>query len=73
MYYRKSWYRDELRVERPVFDSRHGQSIFLYSTAFKLALGPTEPPTKLVPGVKRPGCEADHLPLCSAEIKNAGA
>jgi hypothetical protein len=24
-------------------------------------------------GIKRPGCEADHLPLSSAEVENVGA
>jgi hypothetical protein len=27
-------------------------------------------PEGLVPGVKRPGCEADHLSPSSAEVKN---
>jgi hypothetical protein len=41
-----------------------------------MALGPTQPPIQLVwwavsSGVKRPGCEADHSPPSSAEVKNA--
>jgi len=38
--------------------------------------GPTRPPIQwvsedLTPGVKRLGCEADHSPFPSAEMKNA--
>jgi hypothetical protein len=49
------------------FDSRRGPGIFLFSTASRPALGPTQPPIKWVPGalssgIKRPGREADHLP-----------
>jgi hypothetical protein len=48
--------------------------IFLFTTASRMALGPTQPPIQLVPGalslgVKRPGCEADHSPPSSAEVK----
>jgi hypothetical protein len=40
------------------------------------ALGPTQPPIQWAPedlssDVKRPGHEADHSPLSSAEVKNA--
>jgi hypothetical protein len=43
-----------------------------------LALGPNQPPIQWVPGVislgvKQLGCEADHSPPSSAEIKNGGA
>jgi hypothetical protein len=34
------------------------------------ALGPTQPPTQWVPGVLSPGCDADHSPPSSAEVKN---
>jgi hypothetical protein len=52
--------------------------IFLFYTASRPALGPTQPPIQcvlwaLTPGVKRPGREADHLPPSSAEVKNDGA
>jgi len=36
------------------------------------ALGPTQSPIWWVPGVKRPGREADHLPPSDAEVKNVG-
>jgi hypothetical protein len=56
------------------FDPRRGLGIFLFTTASKTALGPTQPPIQWVPGalslgVKRPGREADHSPPSSAEIK----
>jgi hypothetical protein len=46
--------------------------IFLFTIAFRAALGPTQPPIQWVPGdltlgVKRPGREADHS--SSAEVK----
>jgi hypothetical protein len=42
----------------------------------RTALGPTQPPTKCVPGalsvgVKRPEREADHSPPSNVEVKNA--
>jgi hypothetical protein len=51
------------------YDSRRWLGTFLFT-----ALGPTQPPTQWLPGspslgVKRPGCEADHLPPSSAEVK----
>jgi hypothetical protein len=65
-----------LRAGRPGFDFRQEFRIFLLSTASRPALGPTQPRTQwipggLAPGVKRPGREADHSPLSSAEVKNA--
>jgi hypothetical protein len=58
------------------FDSRRGLGIFLFNTASGTALGSTQHPIQWVLGalslgVKRPGREADHSPLSSAEIKNA--
>jgi len=48
--------------------------IFLFTTAFRPALGPTQTPIQRVPGalslgVKRPGSEADHSPASSARVK----
>jgi hypothetical protein len=53
-----------------------GLEIFLFTTASRTALGPSQPPIQWVPGalslgVKRPGCESDHSPPSSAEVKNA--
>jgi hypothetical protein len=49
--------------------------IFLLTAASRPALGPTQPPIQWVPGllylgVKLRGCEADHSPPSSAEVKN---
>jgi hypothetical protein len=59
------------------FDSRRGLGIFLFTTASRTALEPTQPPIQWVPGalslgVKRPGREADHSPPSSAEVKEYG-
>jgi hypothetical protein len=56
------------------FDSRRGLGIFLFTTASRTALGTTQAPIQWVTralslGVKRPGCEADHSPPSSAEVK----
>jgi hypothetical protein len=59
-----------LRAGRSGFDFRQGLGILLFSTAFRPALEPTQPPIQWVPGVNRPGREADHSPPCSAEVKN---
>jgi hypothetical protein len=58
------------------FDSRRGLGIFLFTTASRQVLGPTQPPIQwelgaLSLGVKRSGREADYSPPSSAEIKNA--
>jgi hypothetical protein len=47
---------------------------FFFATASRLALRPTQPPIRWVPGdlspeVKCPGCEAEYSPLSSAEVK----
>jgi hypothetical protein len=56
------------------FDFRRGLGIFLFTTASRTALVPTQPPIQWVPGaisleVKQPGREADHSPRSSAEVK----
>jgi hypothetical protein len=58
------------------FGSRRGLGIFLFTTASRTAMGPTQPPIQWVPkvlslGVKRPGLEADHSPPSSAEVKES--
>jgi len=56
------------------FDSRQRMGVFLFTTASRPALGPTQHPVQWVSGalplgVKRPGIEADHSPPPTAEIK----
>jgi hypothetical protein len=51
-----------------------GLGIFLFTTASRTALGPTQPSIQWVPralslGVKRSGREADHSSPSSAEVK----
>jgi hypothetical protein len=57
------------------FDFKRELGIFLFTTASRPALGPTQPPIQWVPGsfpgVKRPRREADHSSPSSAEVKNA--
>jgi hypothetical protein len=53
--------------------SREGKEIFLCYTAFRQALGPTQPPIQWVPEVKRLGREAEHSPPSSDEVDNGGA
>jgi hypothetical protein len=57
------------------FDSWQGLGTFLFTTASRTALEPTQPPIQWVSDalsleVKRPGREADHTPSSSAEVKN---
>jgi hypothetical protein len=56
------------------FNSRRGLGIFLFTTASRTILGPTQPPIQWLPGalslgVNRPVREADHSPPSSAEVK----
>jgi hypothetical protein len=56
------------------FKSRQGLGIFLFTTASRPVLGPTQPPIQSVPGalslgIKLPVCETNHLPSSSAEVK----
>jgi hypothetical protein len=51
-----------------------GWDFFLFTTASRTALGPTQTPVQWVRGtvslgVKRPECEADRSPPASAEVK----
>jgi hypothetical protein len=52
---------------------RGGGKTFLFTIASRPALGPSQPPIQWVPGVTRPGREADQSPPFSAEAKNGGA
>jgi hypothetical protein len=54
------------------FDFRKRLGVFLFATAYRPALGPTQPRIQwaLSPTVKRPGREADHSPPSSAAVKN---
>jgi hypothetical protein len=52
--------------------------IFLFSTTSRPAMGPSQPSIQWLPGalsprVKRQGCEADHSPHSSAEVKKGGS
>jgi hypothetical protein len=56
------------------FDSRRGLGIFLFTTASRADLGPTQPPIQWVTGdlslgLKRSGREANLSPPSSAEIE----
>jgi hypothetical protein len=60
------------------FDFRRALGVFLFTTASRTVLGPTQPPIQWVPGtlslgVKRPGREADHSSPSSAEVRMRGA
>jgi hypothetical protein len=45
----------KLRIGRPRFDSRKGQKYFLFATASRPALEPTQPPIQWVSGALSPG------------------
>jgi hypothetical protein len=51
--------------------------MFLFYTAFKPVVVPTQPPAWWVPGSSKglgqPGHDADHSPSPSDEVKNVGA
>jgi hypothetical protein len=56
------------------FDSRRGLGIFLFTTASRTALGPSQPPIQWVSGtvslgINRQEHEADHSPPSNAEVK----
>jgi hypothetical protein len=60
-----------LRTGRQGFNSQQKQGIFLFTTASRLVLGPTQPPIQWVSEIKRLEVEAGHSPPSSAEVKNA--
>jgi hypothetical protein len=73
-----SRYSDRLLVRYSRVDCRQGQKIFLFPTAYRSALGPTQHPIQWVPwalpqGVKRPGRLPDYSPPASAEDRNGDA
>jgi hypothetical protein len=56
------------------FDSRRGLGILLFTSLSRTALEPIQPPIQWIQwalslGVKWPGCEADHSPPSTAEVK----
>jgi hypothetical protein len=62
------------RLDDSGFESQQELGIFLFTTASRPALGPTQSPIKWVTGalslgVKRPVREADHSPPSSGEVK----
>jgi hypothetical protein len=68
----------ELCLQSPTRLHDMVSGLFLESTAYRPALGPTHPPIQWVLGalslvVKRPGRDADHSPPSSAEVKSGGA
>jgi hypothetical protein len=67
----RSWYSDGLWAGQGLIAGR--EKIFLFSTASRLALGPTPPPVPWLLVKKWQGCEADHLSPSNAEFKNGGA
>jgi hypothetical protein len=67
--------KSSLRVFQPKFCTHSVSGIFLFTTASRTALEPTQPPIQQVLGdpslgVKWPGREVDHSPPSSAEVKN---
>jgi hypothetical protein len=69
---------DGLRAGWKSLESQGGDEIFLFSTAYRPALGPTQPPIQWVPGalssaMKRLRNEADHPPTSSTEVKTGRA
>jgi hypothetical protein len=62
-----------VRDRRPGIDFRYGWVFLLSITAGAHTASYHLMGTKSIffPGVKRPDCEADHLPPCSAEVMNA--
>jgi hypothetical protein len=62
-----------IRPARPGFNSQQGLGIFLFTTAFRPVLWPSQPPLQwilgaLFPGLMQLGPVADHSPPCSAKV-----
>jgi hypothetical protein len=73
----KHRYSDGLPAGQPRFDSRQGK-IFLHSITSKRLWGRPNLVSNghhglLSPGLKRPGCEADHSSPSSAEVEKGAA
>jgi hypothetical protein len=51
-------------IDDPGFESRHGLGIFLFTTASRSALEPTQPPIQWVPGALPWDNFTPMLPLC---------
>jgi hypothetical protein len=71
-HFKCDWLRARWQRSRSSSPSRI--KTFLFSMSSRPVLGPTQPPIQWVPrdlspGVKRPGREADHSSLASAEVK----
>jgi hypothetical protein len=62
-------YDDVLDTESSLFDSRQRLEILLVSPSSRLALEPTHPPVKMVPGYRVRGSDADHSPPSSAKVE----
>jgi hypothetical protein len=60
-----------LQAGRPRFDSPQAKGFFPFATLSRPALLPTRPRIQFLPGVKRPGREADHPTTSGTEVKNA--
>jgi hypothetical protein len=63
---------DGLRAGRPGFNSRQ-YKIFLFSTASRSAVGPTQPPIQCIPGALSLGSKPDQSTPSSTEVKDGGA
>jgi hypothetical protein len=51
------------------FSNFHYDLLMSFFTSSRPVLGPTQPPIQWVPGVKRPGCQADYSHPTDAEVK----